>query len=303
MWQLFSPVKEFNNYWVGHKTLNQFGLHKHRMLFAERCAELRRHRALSKTLDNEVTHSLFRNGYAMVENFIPHNDHRDLVNEIEAHIARINQMTPAKIGRINGFGSKQFFDGGFDRYDGSTLNRFISVDPDSMPNLHNFTKNAQLDTLTRAVTGRGHSAQKTNLYVMMHGDEDLAPDLQKDLHRDTFFSAMKFWYFPYEVTLEDGPFYYVPGSHQLTDDRLQWELETAQEAIATQSQPNIGGSFRIHESELSQLGLPAPVPLICKPNTLVIANVLGFHRRGSAQKNRTRVSIYGWNRPYPFSPI
>ena len=41
----------------------------------------------------------------------------------------------------------------------------------------------------------------------------------------------------------------------------------------------------------------------CDANTLVLADVFGFHRRGSALPGRQRLSIYGWNRPYPFLPI
>ena len=35
------------------------------------------------------------------------------------------------------------------------------------------------------------------------------------LHRDTFFRALKFWFFLRPVQREDGPFEYVPGSHRL----------------------------------------------------------------------------------------
>ena len=38
-------------------------------------------------------------------------------------------------------------------------------------------------------------------------------------------------------------------------------------------------------------------------NTLVLADVFGFHRRVAAVPGRLRLALNGWNRPYPFLPI
>ena len=43
--------------------------------------------------------------------------------------------------------------------------------------------------------------------------------------------------------------------------------------------------------------------LTCPANTLVLADVFGFHRRGRALQGRERLALYGWNRPYPFLPL
>ena len=114
---------------------------------------------------------------------------------------------------------------------------------------------------------------------------------------------MKFWYFLWPVEPQDGPFEYVPGSHRLGARRLQWEQRTADAAIRHQRQPDVSGSFRINENALAELELPAPKAFTCPANTLVLADVFGFHRRGSALPGRRRLSLYGWNRPYPFLPI
>ena len=48
--------------------------------------------------------------------------------------------------------------------------------------------------------------------------------------------------------------------------------------------------------------LPAqscPVP----GNTLVVANVFGFHRRGDAVPGTRRLCLYGNHRPQPFIPF
>ena len=145
--------------------------------------------------------------------------------------------------------------------------------------------------------------RKLDIYLTVHGEESRTPDLQKDLHRDTFFRALKFWLFLRPVTADDGPFEIVPGSHRLTPERLRWEQTTANAAIRHQLQPDVSGSFRIRENELEALGLPAPVSLPCQANTLVLADVFAFHRRGAALPGRQRLALYGWNRPYPFLPL
>ena len=134
-------------------------------------------------------------------------------------------------------------------------------------------------------------------------EESRTPDLQKELHRDTFFRALKYWYFLRPVTPEDGPFEYVPGSHRLDPVRLRWEQSTAEAAIRHRRQPDVSGSFRIRPEALVDLGLPQPVSLSCPANTLLLADVFGFHRRGAALPGRQRLALYGWNRPYPFLPV
>ncbi|WP_428240463.1 phytanoyl-CoA dioxygenase family protein [Gynuella sp.] len=304
MLSIFTSAKSFNNHWLGHRQLNQAGLHTQRVIWAHKCRDLRRLIRTNKStrLQKEIK-SLDANGYVSIENFLSITDHKAIVDEIKHATDRVAEFAPIQTSQTSGFGDKQFFEGGFDRYDGSTLNRFIDIHSQQMPQLAHFARNPDLSALSRQITGRSHQKRKTNIYLMIHGAEEQSHDLQKDFHRDTFFSAMKFWYFPQEVTLADGPFIYVPGSHRLTPLRLQWEHDTAMAAIETQTQPNVGGSFRIAESQLPQLDLPDPVAVTCPANTLVIANVFGFHRRGDAEGGRPRLSVYGWQRPSPFVPI
>jgi hypothetical protein len=114
---------------------------------------------------------------------------------------------------------------------------------------------------------------------------------------------LKFWLFLRPVERDDGPFEYVPGSHRLDPVRLRWEQSTADAALLHRRQPNVSGSFRIGDEALASLGLPKPVAVTCPANTLVLADVFGFHRRGAAVPGRQRLALYGWNRPYPFLPI
>ena len=49
------------------------------------------------------------------------------------------------------------------------------------------------------------------------------PDPQLELHADTFHPSLKAWLFLTDVTDDQAPLTYVPGSHRLTPERLAWE--------------------------------------------------------------------------------
>lgn len=305
MFSILTPKKQFSDRWIGSPFLNRFKAHRRRMSLAENCARLRRAVANRRSSSLGNAHdSLQENGFAVIEDFLSPPDFENLTAEVEAAVARAEAVRPISNDGQSGFGDKIPFEGGYDRYDGDTLNRFIDIDHKSMPHAAAFARRSDVSNLTRHIVGVPHPAWKTQIYVTAHGGEDRHPDIQKVLHRDTFFSAMKFWYFLRPVRSEDGPFVYVPGSHRLDKKRLNWEQDVADEIFAADRQhPNAGGSFRIEEEKLSEIGRPPPLELTCEGNTLVIANVLGFHRRGHADGKRQRLAIYGWERPYPFGLV
>ncbi|UTW56808.1 hypothetical protein [Kordiimonas sp. SCSIO 12610] len=138
------------------------------------------------------------------------------------------------------------------------------------------------------------------IYLTVHGDEETGEDLQKNIHRDTFFSSMKFWFFLRPVTIKDDPFAYARGSHKLTKKRLDWEQKKALAAIHNNAEDS-DGSFRINEQELSGLNIEKPDVITVPENTLVIADTLGFHHRSFAEKGRERLALYGNLRPHPFA--
>lgn len=306
MLSLLTRKKRFGDPWIGHPHLNgHFGLHRRRMQLADGVCRVRRlpFRSRSRVLDADVLARLARDGYVEIRNFLPSDAYEALRLEVEQMLAEAASRNPLGRNRRPGYQSKRPFQGGFDRFDGGTLNRFLSIDAASMPEAARFRHLPQLSALSRAVIGLPVDPQRLDIYLTVHGEEARTPDLQKVLHRDTFFRAIKFWYFLRPVTEEDGPFVYVPGSHRLDRARLQWEQATANAAIASRAMPNVGGSFRIEEQDLPRLGLPQPLEITCPANTLVLADVLGFHRRGHAASGRQRLSLYGWNRPYPFLPL
>lgn len=129
-------------------------------------------------------------------------------------------------------------------------------------------------------------------------------DDQKVFHTDTFFHCVKFWYFPHAVGEDDGAFWYVPFSPVVTDKLIDWHKARVEDLKNSKAENwrgagHVEGSFRISEEEIKGIGLSA-IPMVVEPDTLVVANVFGFHRRGDVEKPTTRLSIHGSIRPEPF---
>ena len=298
MLSLLSRTKSFRDPWVGHPDLNRrWQLHRRRVQLAETLCIWRR------LLRPAQLAGLERDGFVVLENFLPQPEFEALRDEVETVVARASRLHPPPDNSRPGFRPKQPFPGGFDRFDGGTLNRFLHIDPEQMPRAAAFSHDQRLSAGSRQVIGLPMNPRKLDIYLTVHGEEARTPDLQKVLHRDTFFRALKFWFFLWPVQPQDGPFEYVPGSHRLDSSRLRWEQTTATAAAEKRRQPDVSGSFRIREQSLAELGLPRPVALTCPANTLVLADVFGFHRRGAAAHGQQRLALYGWNRPYPFLPI
>jgi hypothetical protein len=122
-------------------------------------------------------------------------------------------------------------------------------------------------------------------------------DHQKYAHVDTFFPAVKWWWFPDEVKLEHGPFHYAKGSCYPTDTYLDWIFHESMNIVEGKyekwkGKDHMEGSYRASEEELIAMNFKLE-PITVKANTLVIANVAGFHSRGEVETEYTRNAIHG----------
>lgn len=301
MYSIFTSMKVFSDPWVGHPGLNRMGLHRKRLKTAQAISRFRRAQTV-RVRDADEQH-LMDQGFVAIENFLPADAFAAMQAECHAAAEAAAETTPIPDKpEVWGFGDSDRHDWGFDRFDGSTLNRFINPGPLAKA----FPRNPRFKRLARLVTGKTMSPRRNWLYQTVNGDEAEIPDQQREFHRDTFFNCMKYWYFIDPVTEDDGPFVYVPGSHKLTLERLAWEEKKAQAAVearVTQNRRGMTGSFRIEESEMEAMGLPPAQSYPVPGNTLVVANVFGFHRRGDAQPGTRRLALYGNHRPQPFIPF
>lgn len=300
MFSILTSMKVFSDRWVGDPTLNRWGLHRRRLRAARGVTAFRRWQSVRPR--SAAERALLDQGYAVIEGLLDPAELAALDSEVRADVARAAAADPLPAPATRGFGDAMRHDWGFDRFDGGTLNRYIRPGPHARA----FARRPELARLSRVVTGRRFPPRRGLIYVTVNGDEAANPDLQRELHRDTFFAALKYWFFLDPVHTEDGPMTYVPMSHRLTPARLAWEEEKAMAAVESRiagRRAGTTGSFRIDERELPALGLPPPVSLAVPANTLVVANVFGFHRRGDAEPGTRRLALYGGHRPQPFLPF
>ena len=140
------------------------------------------------------------------------------------------------------------------------------------------------------------------LQTILSGARPGPPDPQTDLHTDTFHPTVKAWLFLNDVAADAMPFVYVPGSHLLTPQRLDWERRMAIAASGGPPQNPHKLVRAIAPETLAALGLPPPQAIAVPANTLVVADTFGFHARGPSARPTTRVEIWAMGRRNPFLP-
>ncbi|MEM7427140.1 MAG: phytanoyl-CoA dioxygenase family protein [Pseudomonadota bacterium] len=303
MFSLLTSNRSFDDPWIGNPAWVERGLHGARMKAAERCAAFRRWQVSWRR--NSHAERFGRDGYLVLSDFLPPAQFERLLAEVTRKVGEAERSDPPEQNMKPGFQPQCQRPWGYDRFDGGTLNRFIRSDPGLTPEVLKFARDGRIANLARLIVGLPGNPANVRIYQTINGDETVNHDIQKDFHRDTFFSSMKYWFFLQDVEEDDGPFVFVPQSHRLDRKRLLWENAKAREAVEAKLTFGSakGGAFRILEGEIAELGLPAPQSLTVRANTLVIADTLGFHRRGDAKPGTRRLSLYSSLRPMPFLPI
>jgi hypothetical protein len=206
--------------------------------------------------------------------------------------------------------------------EGDTVTRHIALDPAVLDRVPAARLLLDLPQYRNLVRYAGSSAAAPMVYIqtiLAHafaGTPDPPPDPQLDLHTDTFHPTVKAWLFLTDVAPDAMPFVYVPGSHRLTPQRLQWErrmsIEASRQAEEAGS-PQAGGraaqqklTRAISPETLKELGLPPPQAISALGNTLIVADTFGFHARGASggatARPTTRVEIWAMGRRNPFLP-
>lgn len=124
------------------------------------------------------------------------------------------------------------------------------------------------------------------------GNETTVGDPETLLHSDIFFHTHKAWLYLTDVTPKDAPLVYVKGSQRLTGAQAQHIYQHS----CNPSTP----SRRVTPEELRAMGWEETA-LECKQNTLVVANVCGYHRRSVGQPGGERVALHCSIRLQPFA--
>jgi len=287
--QVFSQEKFFaRNPIIGNRWLNEHGLHTARVAAACRLAEARRRR-LARLIPAEDRRQLDSDGFIVKRDFLPKDVFADLLAQVRDLRAPAREIT-----------------------EGDTITRHIALDPaalDRVPAARHLLDQPLYRNLLRYA---GSSAAAPMIYIQtvlagaIAGPPDPPPDPQRDLHTDTFHPTVKAWLFLTDVEPDAMPFVYVPGSHRLTPQRLEWERAMSIQASrsAREASPQAEQKLirAISPAILPELGLPPPKAISAPANSLVVADTFGFHARGPSARPTTRVEIWALGRRNPFLP-
>lgn len=123
--------------------------------------------------------------------------------------------------------------------------------------------------------------------VQLDGD----PDREAEIHSDTFHPTHKMWLYLTDVTEQDGPLVYYPGSQRLTPRLLR--------GVYSGSVSGTRASRAISEKEIAARKLE-PKVFTCTKGTVVIANTFGYHGRIQGRPPGDRLVLHIELRPHPF---
>ena len=279
--QLATGTKSFErNPVIGSRWLNERGLHTARVRLAGRIAEIRR-RHLASLVSEADRAGFERDGFVIRPNFLPDAEFAELLRQVKAYRGILREIG-----------------------EGDTILRKIALDPKTLaalPALGRLLRHPEWRGLIRYIGSRDAEPVVWIQSILRHAHEGPA-DPQTSLHADTFHPTVKAWLFLTDVAADAGPFTYVPGSHRLTPERLDWERRMSLAAPSSRDADTRQGSFRIGPGELAALGLPEPRIFAVPANTLIVADTFGFHARGPSAGRSVRVEIWAYGRRSPFVP-
>lgn len=136
------------------------------------------------------------------------------------------------------------------------------------------------------------------------GDEH--PDLNSDMyyHADVSYPGVKGYLYLTDVGEDNGAFRFAKGTHKLTLKRLWWDyrksIEHAKNRARVKNRAILGDETGrswhcMTREEEKREGIEG-TSMVGKPNSLVMFNVMGFHRRGDFQSDRPRAFAYAYYR-------
>jgi hypothetical protein len=279
--QLLTGAKSFlDNPLIGSQALNQRGLHAARVRLADQLCRWRRRR-LARAVRPDWREAFDRDGFVVIPQIVPPEQFPALREAILSYEGPAREMQQ-----------------------GDAITRRLAIDPDmlgAVPGLRALLARKDIVALLHYVA----SYRTTPLhYVQTIVSKIECPDQdpQEALHADSFHSSLKSWLFLNKVSLEQGPFVYVPGSHRFDARRLAWEHQRSLADPTAIDRLSARGSPRVGQADLEAMGLPPACAVTVEANTLVVADTVGFHARGPSVEGGERVEIWSYSRRNPFYP-
>ena len=282
--QVFGQSKSFAaNPLLGNAWLNRLGLHAIRLTVAHAMRRVRQ-AFIAPFVGSAHRAEFWRNGFVVVEDFLPAGQLDEICKEITQHASGLEIRECVQ---------------------GDTLTHRILLDENSLKQLPAITHLVDNRKFRHLLNYVAASFKRPLYYIQRtrNGHNTGTPDPQKALHSDTFHPTMKAWFFLDDVTIDMGPFTYVPGSHRLTTGRLKWEYRQSIRAHELDNSYSRRGSLRADDKDLKAMGYPTRKTFAVRKNTLVVADTHGFHCRGQAEGKASRLEIWAYCRTNPFSPF
>lgn len=279
--EIFTGAKSFvDNPILGSRRLNQAGLHRWR-LRAAHCLAWQRRARLARGIPLDLKKQFDRDGFIAVPNFLPDQQFRRL----QSHLLETEVESR-------------------EHQQGDTITRRVPVGPRLLRDFPDLAR--MLDSPEwKAIMAYVASSRAEPLYyiqTIVGGCIEAQPDPQIQLHADTFHPSLKAWLFLTDVGPDDRPLTYVPGSHRLSHERINWEHRKSIDVARNGDRLSQRGSFRIKPAELAGLNLPEPTQFAVPANTLVAADTCGFHARATSDRTTVRVELWAFARRSPFIP-
>jgi hypothetical protein len=279
--QVMTGAKSFlDNPLIGSKALNQRGFHTARVKLADRLCQWRRRR-LAKAVRPEWREAFDRDGFVVIPQIVPPEDFAALREAILSYEGLAREMQQ-----------------------GDAITRRLAIDPDmlqAIPALGKLLGRKDIVALLHYVA----SYRTIPLHYIQTIISKVAgphEDPQEALHADSFHASLKSWLFLNKVSLEQGPFTYVRGSHRFTPERLAWERARSLADPRSIDRLSARGSPRVSAEALDAMKLSPAEAVTVDENTLVVADTVGFHARGPAETSGERVEIWSYARRNPFLP-
>lgn len=280
IYKLFPIIRVFtSDKLIKSKFFNTLGLQVFRMKLAQFRYESRKYDVKS-VYENE--YNFFKsNGFLQITDFLKNNEFQKLKEEC-SEILQSGEYK--KFGRKDGPNMIYMLD-------------VFSLDFAKYPAINDLINNEHLNELFSIMERKPISIPNKDIIVqfqyLVQGEENGTEDPETQLHSDTFFNTHKAWLYLDDVGIENGPFVFVPKTHSINiNGRLKKEKEYSENT-------SMKGSRRVSNDELVSLALKEEV-FLCKKNTLVMANTLGYHKRLRGVNGYDRLTIAFSARSNPF---
>lgn len=272
-------------YHLGSVFENRLGLQIGRVIGKQITRRLRKSFS-SPEIEKYLT-VLQRDGVVAIENFLPAEEFRKVLAEFQNATESL-PLTPYK------------------NVENARLFRLQLALGDSAGELssirRNFQENALLNQIAAAVVRR-KLAEKPDILLDTYqnlNDDGIDNDIENILHADLHVPTVKMFFYLTRTDKNNGAFIYAKGSHKLSIARIVHEYElSVREAKLKQGMQIPEQLLERRAEQVRNIIKPSnrrrlkieETQFCVAPNTLLIADNMGFHRRGEFHGSEPRKAL------------